>query len=173
LTAAYIGRAEALQAQERWEEAQSTYEEGLAFTPTSAWLLSAYAGFLLDRGDETQALTLIEQAREHVQDVPTMVAIAALYDQVGQNETSEAILQAALAQEPGSVRALIALGDLYEAQGRSSDAQLLYQKVVTLAPGLSTGYLRLAILANKAGDLEAADRYASLAQEVSPESFRP
>jgi tetratricopeptide (TPR) repeat protein len=82
-------------------------------------------------------------------------------------------LQTALAQEPGSVLALIALGDLYEAQGRTPDAQLLYEKVVKLAPGLSTGYLRLGILANKAGDQEAADEYASLAQQVAPESFRP
>jgi tetratricopeptide (TPR) repeat protein len=172
LTAAYIGWAEALRAQARWEEAQSTYKQGLAVTPTSAWLLSAYAGFLLDRGDEARALAIIEQAKENVQDVPTMIAIAALYDKVGKKETSEALLQTALAQEPGSVVALIALGDLYEAQGRTNDAQLLYKKVVALTPGQSTGYLRLAILANKAGDQEAADEYASEAQQVAPESFR-
>jgi hypothetical protein len=38
---------------------------------------------------------------------------------------------------------------------------------------MSTGYLRLGNLANKAGDQEAADKYASLAQQVAPESFRP
>lgn len=173
LTAAYIGRAEALRAQSRWDEAQSTYEQGLAVTPGSAWLQSAYAGFLLDRGEQDRALALIEQARQNVQDVPTMVAIAALYDKVGGKETSEALLQTAVAQEPGSVVAWIALGDLYEAQGRAEDAQQIYQKIVALTPGESTGYLRLALLANKAGDQESADKYAALAQQVAPESFRP
>ena len=173
LTAAYIGQAEAMRAQSRWEDAQSSYERGLAVTPKSAWLLSAYAGFLLDRGEQTRSLALIQQAYENVQDVPTMVSIAALYDEVRQKETSEALLQTAIAQEPGSLVALIALGDLYEAQGRTSDAESLYKKVVALAPGMSTGYLRLGNLANKAGDQEAADEYASLAQQVAPESFRP
>jgi tetratricopeptide (TPR) repeat protein len=173
LSAAYIGLAEVLQAQERWDEAQSTYERGLAAAPASAWLLSAYAGFLLDRGDETRALALIQQATENVQDVPTMVAIAALYDEVGRADSSEALLQTALTQEPGSIVALIGLGDLYESQGRTAEARLLYEKVVALTPGLPTGYLRLGNLANAAGDQAAADEYAALAQQVAPESFGP
>jgi tetratricopeptide (TPR) repeat protein len=118
-------------------------------------------------------LALIQQAQDEVQDVPTMVTIAALYDKVGRADSSEALLQKALAQEPGSVVALIALGDLYEGQGRTADARLLYEKVVTLTPGLSEGYLRLGNLAYQAGDQTGADKYAALAQQVAPESFGP
>jgi Tfp pilus assembly protein PilF len=173
LTAAYIGLAEVLQAQERWDEAQAAYEQGLAATPTSAWLLSIYSGFLLARGDETGALARLEQAAGYVQDVPTMVIIAGLYDEMGSPETGEALLQNALEQEPGSILALIGLGDLYERQGRTAEAQLLYERMVTLAPGLPIGYLRLGNLANLAGDLAAADEYAALAQQVAPGAFGP
>ena len=173
LTAAYIGLADVFRAQERWDEAQSTYEQGLAATPTSAWLLSVYAGFMLDRGDEAQSLVLLQQAAEHVQDVPTMVIIAGLYDELGRPEQGEALLETALAQEPGSILALIGLGDLYERQGRTDEAQLLYEKMVALTPGLPIGYLRLGNLANLAGDQTAADEYAALAQQVAPGAFGP
>jgi tetratricopeptide (TPR) repeat protein len=102
-----------------------------------------------------------------------MVAIAALYDKIGQADESEAVLESALEQEPGSILALTALGDLYEAQGRTEEAKALYEKIVALAPGISTGYLRLGNLANAAGDQAAADQYAALAQQVSPEAFGP
>lgn len=173
LTAAYIGQAEVFRAQERWDEAQAAYEAGLAETPTSAWLLSVYAGFLAERGAEAEALALLEQAGAQVQDVPTMVIIAGLYDEMGRPETGEGLLQRALAQEPGSILALIGLGDLYERQGRTAEAQLLYEKMVTLTPGLPIGYLRLGNLANLAGDQTAADAYAAQAQQVAPGAFGP
>jgi len=173
LTVAYTGLAEVWRTQDQWDKAQSIYEQGLAAQPTSAWLMSAYADFLFDRGDKTQALALVQRGTEVAQDVPTMVALAALYQQMGNTESSEVLLQSALAQEPGSIVALIALGDLYEEQGRTSDAQLIFEKTVALTPGLSTGYLRLGNLANEAGDQAVADHYAALAQQVAPGSFGP
>jgi Tfp pilus assembly protein PilF len=173
LTAAFIGMAEVLQAQAQWDEAQSTYEQGLVEMPTSAWLMSAYARFLVDRGDETRALALLQQARDNVQDVPTMVVIAGIYDGLGMAEMSETLLNTALEQEPGSILALIGLGDFYEARGRTADAQLLYHQMIALNPGLPIGYLRLGNLANEAGDQATADEYAALAQQVAPGAFGP
>jgi Tfp pilus assembly protein PilF len=165
--------AEIFQAQEQWDNAQSAYEQGLAATPNSAWLLSVYAGFMLDRGDNDRALALLQQAAEYVQDVPTMVIIAGVYDEMGQSELGEGLLQTALEQEPGSILALIGLGDLLERQARTAEAQVLYEKMVALTPGSPVGYLRLGNLANAAGDQTAADEYAALAQQVAPGAFGP
>ena len=175
LTAAYIGTAEVLQAQGRWNDAEATYEQGLIKKPTSAWLMSTYARFLVARGDSdsTQALALLQQAEDMVQDVPTMVIIAGVYDELGRVEKSEALLNSALELEPGSLLALVGLGDFYEGQGRTADAQLLYEQMVALNPGLPIGYLRLGNLANEAGDQATADEYAALAQQVAPGAFGP
>jgi tetratricopeptide (TPR) repeat protein len=135
--------------------------------------MSAYAGFLLDRGEETEALLLLEQARESAYDVPSLVAIAALYYEVGDAASSEALLARALELEQGSLVALIGLGDFYEEQGRTDEAQQLYEQVIALNPGLPLGYLRLGNLANAAGDQETADEYAALAQQVAPGYFGP
>ncbi len=173
LAAAYIGMGDVLQAQGRWDEAQANYEEGLIDIPTSAWLMSAYARFLVTQGDEIQALTLLQRAEKAVQDVPTMVIIAGIYGELGRLETSEGLLNAALEQEPGSILVLIGLGDLYERQDRMVEAQLLYEQMVALNPGLPIGYLRLGNLANVAGDQDTADEYAALAQQVAPGAFGP
>ena len=173
LTAAYIGKAEVLQAQAQWDEAEATYQEAMAVKPNSARLMSAFAGFMFDQGEEAQALALLEQARERVYDVPTMVAIAGLYDELGQSDISEALLQTALEQEPGSLVVLIGLGDLYEGQGRVDEAAALYEQLIALNPGLPLGYLRLGNLANEAGDQETADEYAALAQQIAPGYFGP
>jgi tetratricopeptide (TPR) repeat protein len=173
LLAAYVGQAQILQTQERWDEAQTVYEEAAAALPNSARLMGAYAGYLLDRGDETQALALLEEARGKVHEVPTLVTIASLYYELGETALSESLLQSALEMEPGSLVVLIGLGDLYEGEGRTEEARILYEQIVALNPGLPLGYLRLGNLANTAGDQETADEYAALAQQVAPGYFGP
>jgi tetratricopeptide (TPR) repeat protein len=126
---------------------------------------------LLERGEEEEALTLLDQVARVTPTASALVARAALYAEMGRTEDAKRDLESALEKEPGAIDALLALGDLYRDQATTEEARQVYQQIVLLVPGLPSGYLRLSELANKAGNEEEAKSYREAARQAEPGSF--
>ncbi len=170
---AYTSLAELYQSQTRWDAAQAVYEQGLKVVPTSGRLLSQYSAFQLQRGDDEQALTLLDWAVQLAPGPETWIARANLYQKLGRVADAESDLQAASAAQPGSSQALIAWGDFSQAHGDVAAAAQAYAEAVSLASGTAEGYLRLANLAYQQGNLSETWRQLEAAQEAEPASADP
>jgi tetratricopeptide (TPR) repeat protein len=165
---AYVNLAGVYQEAEQWDQARAVYERGLAVVPVSGQLRTQYAAFLLDRGDEAQALVILDQAYQTAPTAATLIARAAIYSELERVDDAQRDLQMALQTEPGSIDALLALGDLAREQGNDEDAKQWYEQAVTLMPGVPAGYLRLGSMAAEARDRDAALEYARAAREAQP-----
>ena len=171
--AAYIGLANARVANEQWELAQATFDQGLIFSPDSAELNGAYAEFLMSRGDSGGARARLDWAAERAVTAQDLIVLAPLYAQVGAADIGEQMLKTAALQAPGSLDTLLVLGDFYVAQGDTDAAWYYYQQLLVRAPGLPVGYMRLSSLANDLGERSQADLYATLVQELTLAGTNP
>jgi tetratricopeptide (TPR) repeat protein len=173
LDIAYVNLASLYRSQARWTDAQATYEQGLSVAPTSAQLLIQYGNFLLQRGDVSGALTVLDQAINLSAGAETFIARSDIYLSLGRVEEAKRDLQKAVEIEPGSVNAWISLGNLYSAQDDLIRAEQAYRQAVALSPGAATGYLSLADLAYDQGELDEAWRLYQTATRVEPASANP
>jgi Flp pilus assembly protein TadD len=164
------GLARALLAQGRAREARLLLETllgGGAATVERAWLL--YAEACRDEGRAGEGLAFIERQPRGVRSCPREVARARLLRERQGLSRSEAVLSAALADEPACVEAVEEMFDLYGAT-RQDDRQDALMAAALLARPDSPRLLGLESLRLKTrGDLAGAERVLRRALNLAPD----
>jgi tetratricopeptide (TPR) repeat protein len=142
----YVELAKLYRSQNRPNDAQATYDMGLKLVPNSGALYIAYCDFLVDLGQNEQALAMLAQADHIAPTVEMLLARAGVYTRLAKAELAVADLKAANAKEPGSLDVWLALGDYYRDAGDTQQAQAAYAEATKLSPGIGAARVRLARL---------------------------
>ncbi len=130
----HLERAYAALMAERFEEAQTGYEQVLRSDAKNTDALLGLATIASRRGQLERAYTLYTLALES--DPTNATARAGVANTLGQAdaETAESRLKTALSEQPDSASLLFALGNLYAGQARWSEAQQAYFQAYAADP---------------------------------------
>ena len=155
--AAYIQKAQELNAIEREDMALKTLMEGLAAFPDSGALLGqvAYTELLLERYADAE-----RSARETLALDPTeglaLWVLARCLMHKGQNQQAEQVLLEGLRQEPDDPNLLTAYGGLLHRAGQLDKAERVLRRALQVYPDMERAHSMLALVMSEQREVKTA-----------------
>ena len=170
LSKAWNDLGELLQAEQRYEEARSTFLRVLEDSPDDSQAIAGLAATLVAQGKAADALGYFQGAVRHGSASPDMLtAMAAIYrDQKNPQAAERAVLQA-IQQLPDNPDLLSYLGHLQQSAGKTRESLESYSAALRLDPHkveALTGQARSLLLQ---GDAHGALASLRLARSLAPD----
>lgn len=154
----------------RMEEAEAYYQQGLEVEPDNAGLLFNLAGIYDQRKEIDKAMTLYQKAIEaDPQFVFAYNNLGLLLEQNGKMKEAEQAYKLALAGDPTYHFAKLNLGNLYAEAGRLDEAMAQYQSVIQDNPEDGWAHLYAGNIQLRIGNFEKAAAEYKLSTEYNPD----
>lgn len=168
---AHFRVGQVLEAQGRWDEAITIFQEAVRLDPTNGEA-HAELGWAIYRSTEnvTEAKDVLRQAMatDHGR-VAVYLRLSDLYRAIGDNQQAEHWAHEALAAAPDNVRALLDLGQVAFADGDYARAVQAFDKVVTVNAQGAEGHFWLGRSHTQLGHYASAIEELSRSVELAPD----
>lgn len=166
---AHLAMINGLLADGQTTAAEAQLTTAVTAAPDSEPILRFAAEYYLDRGQEAQALALLERtARRPNLSRPARELLAEMYVRAGAADRAEEILKQAGPAPAGGIRDKYVLANLALARGRFEEARKSLEALVAANPRWPQGHLSLARALAAQRRNEDAAREAALALENAP-----
>ncbi|PIE17261.1 MAG: hypothetical protein CSA66_06260 [Proteobacteria bacterium] len=162
LVIAYKEIAELQTRMGRLEEAEETWREALAKTPSGHWERATFVEGLIAvhrRQDRLRDL-VAELSAVPIKSHETLITLARLHEELAEDVEALALYRAAVAKRPSDLRSRQAALRILERVGTSEEVVAAYEALIRAAPGEPRHELRLAELQLQRG--ASAEGYALL-----------
>jgi tetratricopeptide (TPR) repeat protein len=124
---------------------------------------------LLDKGEASQALSVIGKANEYYEgDEEVLKLRATIYEDLESFDEAEAIYKKLVSEDKSDVESLLRLGRLYLNSGQYAKSKHLSEQVIAQEPDNPYGYLLLGILELKADNYGEAEKLFKLSLTKDP-----
>src|SRR5262249_6138224 len=120
-----------LEAQQRLAEAERLYAEILATDSTHPWALYRTAILCAGRGDDIEALRLIQMAMKRAPLAEIVADCGLILDRLGQTTDALATYDRALILDPANERALLHRGKLLTKLGENARAAASFERLLS------------------------------------------
>jgi tetratricopeptide (TPR) repeat protein len=155
---AWLGVARAALVLGRASDALDAADQALKRIPDDPDALRVRARALSAAGRHDEAASTLEGLRDTGMDAATLTDLGSAYLGAGRLEEAEHALQAAVAEDEGSVAARSALGHLLARTGRTHEASRQYEAALEILPSYGDAALPLAELHRENGSYPEAVR---------------
>ena len=156
----------------RHEEARALYERALATSPEPSYAQAAIGMYLLDRGEDDRAVTMLEACAASRSPVPgPVLRLAMLYLDRGRDDEAHRAATRALEAGPSygdAAMAHVVLGEVFLRRGNPAGAEKEYRLAIRDDPGAAVAHFNLGRILEAGGRLEEA-----LAEQTRAESLAP
>jgi tetratricopeptide (TPR) repeat protein len=158
-----------------FDKAIAQYVLALARRPDDVQTRILYAVALERSGQPDAAIAQYETVLSmHADQVTALNNLGNLYSTLGNLSRAEECFRRAIRAQPRFVPPYINLSTILDRQGRLTDAVAELQKVIfDIDRSNLDAWMQAALLANKAGDLVSAERFARQAVSLRPELAEP
>ncbi|NNJ27291.1 protein kinase domain-containing protein [Alienimonas chondri] len=171
---ARINLAHLLSYQNRGEEAEALFRNGLLATPDDPALLSGYAYFLAALGRHEEAVGTYRRAIERVEFPDSLLAnLAGSLRELGRIAEAEATYRELLRRQPLHADVHHQLGFLLENVGRLDEAETAYREAIRRNPGSAQYQDKLGYLLQGLGRAAEAEALYREAIRLEPEDPMP
>ena len=161
--------ASAYALQKKNAEADRAYQAALQIAPDSMAVLGPYAEFLLQHGQGSKAVSLIQHRIDaDAKDTAARLALGTIYIEQKNYPAAEAQLNQVLAMDPKNVSAYMQLGKVQQETGQVDAAIQRYEKARAMQPKFVPLLTMLGDLYLAKGDLGRARKYYEDALAINP-----
>jgi tetratricopeptide (TPR) repeat protein len=156
--------------QKQWEQADKEFETANRLAPGELMILSAYADYLVSRGQREKAVRLVQQfVQANLDNAQAHVKLATLKLNSKDMSAAQKELERAIQIDPKNVLAHVRLGGIYEAQNEAEAAIAQYKAALALQPKSASLMTLMGNLYLKRNDFDTARKYYVQALDADPD----
>lgn len=138
-------------------EAEKEYETALQVAPQNPAVLDQYAGFLVSRGEQAKAVSMVQQfLGRNPNNADTHLILSSLQLQGKNFSAARSEAEQAIQLDQSSIPAYMQLGQVLDSQGDESGALQAYQKALDIDPNSAALITQVGNIYMKQDDLTKA-----------------
>lgn len=160
----------------RWEEAETAYKEALRLDPDSSLVMICLGNLMLDRRDGNRkeflgvAKDWFLKALQYKRTAGTLTFLGTTYYELNDMEAAHRTFEEAVKVNPDYEEALYNLAYMEKKQNPERAIKLL-ERAIEIDPYYAAAHHHVALLYQKAGDLERAEHHLRRTLENDPEEY--
>jgi protein O-mannosyl-transferase len=152
-----------------WGDSVRLYQRGLEFAPHDAYLMSSLGFALVDRGDDSEGLKLLEEAcRVPPPSSKPHFALALALQKLGRTDEAAAEYRATIALDNTDAEAHSNLAVILSGQKQFEAARQQLLQAIEVDPAYEKAYVNLGVVCMALGRYDDAIIYSQKALEIDP-----